>query len=87
MLGISARPPLPISIRSGHADVDAPTDNTVLRLAPRPWSRNSKQKDTTVFSAIRVVETRRVAVPMIKRYAGDPEANSFLRAEQLLVKI
>src|SRR5215469_18253677 len=75
-------------IQSGHADVDAPTDkHPDLRPAACPWSGNSKQKDTTVFSAIRANEIRRVAVPIIKRYAGDPEANSFLRAEQLVVKI
>ena len=87
MLGISARPPLPISIRGGHADVDAPTDNTVLRLAPRPWSRNSETEGYYRFQCDTGDRDPRVAVPIIKRSAADPEANSFLRAEQLVVKI
>ena len=67
--------------------MDAPTDNIRTFGQPHAPGRAIRNRRLLpLHSVIREIEIWRVAVPMIKRYAGDPEANGFQRAEQLVVK-
>ena len=51
-----------------------------------PRSSNSKHKLRYRFSVIREIEIWRVAVLMVNRYADEAEANSFMRAEELVAE-
>jgi hypothetical protein len=71
--------------------VYAPADNirTNRRLSASPMIPGQAIRNTRsaiVLGVIPEIEIWRVAVRMINRYADDAEANSFMRAEELVAE-